>query len=521
MARRVDFLDARTDPFKQAMEKVQMYVFPRRIRIREFFHDFDNLRSGRCTLAQFARALKLSGVELSPSETDALADLYCCEPASARSNNVQSETLQAICYDKFCEEVDIVFVKGSPRNLGQPKALWPVRSHLPIAPPCVAVDSGIEWQAVGKVSASSSRFHCTQEEAHLLQRISVLCKTRGVVLKTCFQDFDRSPRAGTRVTARLGGKVTVNQFERLFPFKKECSQGEIDLLVERYRTEGGDVSYMALHDDVMEAMPTELPPCARSDMTPRADDTRWCHDTLASVDKIRAKVVERRTRLHDHFRDFDVLRKGVCTVGQVKTAFTILNIWKDIDRKDFENLVAQFTREDGMFSYVEFCAYVDQAFGVPGLEKKPLEQSSMPSPETTAPARRNRMRLAPEVIRQTHSVEKEIQHRIATRRIDIRPVFRDLDKTRTGHVTRTQFTRAMSSLGCDLDEPTMDLLANIYCDMGNRSDFNYLEFCAIIDPIPADTVAAHRALVAPVPPQSPPKYFNARGALRPRATAVA
>ena len=47
--------------------------------------------------------------------------------------------------------------------------------------------------------------------------------------------------------------------------------------------------------------------------------------------------------------------------------------------------------------------------------------------------------------------------------------FEDFDPARHGHVTKNQFARAMGSLGFELTEDEVNLLAMKYCDLGNKS----------------------------------------------------
>merc|ERR1719390_178123 len=86
---------------------------------------------------------------------------------------------------------------------------------------------------------------------HVLHRVALLVKTRGVVLKYCFQDFERS-HATSLTVPRRSGKVTVEQFWRCFPFIKDLEKEDVELIISRYSTSSGDVHYQQLHDDISE-----------------------------------------------------------------------------------------------------------------------------------------------------------------------------------------------------------------------------------------------------------------------------
>merc|ERR1719310_1628312 len=74
------------------------------------------------------------------------------------------------------------------------------------------------------------------------------------------------------------------------------------------------------------------------------------------MDKLRALVSERRLRLADCFIDFDKLRKGVCTMSQLRTVFTVLGI--QIECREYDDLEQLFGNEDGLFRYRDFCTTV-------------------------------------------------------------------------------------------------------------------------------------------------------------------
>merc|ERR1740138_1622434 len=231
---------------------------------------------------------------------------------------------------------------------------------------------------------------------HLLHRFATLCQTRGITVKYLFTDLDRAPIASpSRMNPARGGKVTKNQFIRNFPFQKEFTEEEKLKIAEHYQAKPeGDVHFMAMHNDVSQVMDHAMQPFPRSDLYLKPDDTEWSHHQLTPVEKIRAKTVEKRCRLFEHFQDFDPLRKGYCTPGQVKAVFTIMDLSKEIDKVQFDDLVTAYMRDDGLFCYKDFCLDCDSAFTVPNLEKDPLAVIPMPDPSCTAPARRNKMSLS-------------------------------------------------------------------------------------------------------------------------------
>eukprot|EP00928_Gymnodinium_smaydae_P065308 TRINITY_DN48475_c0_g1_i1.p1 TRINITY_DN48475_c0_g1~~TRINITY_DN48475_c0_g1_i1.p1 ORF type:complete len:507 (-),score=139.25 TRINITY_DN48475_c0_g1_i1:65-1528(-) len=462
----------------EALKKVQAYSFARRTRSKDHFVDFDKLRSGRCTKGQFVRGLRAMGISLHDSETAALVDHYT-EGADLLASPTQG--LQNVRYDRFCEDIDGVF--AAPMQGGPTDAF---------------INAAVQ---------------------QLLARLARLCRSSAVSLRSAFADgVVRTPLASPgRPTPRLmqsasaDVKVPVSHFRRAFPFLKEVTPADLDLLVSRYGRDAGLVDVDALQKDIEQAVNRE------GDFArPGAESVEWSQQRMSPVEKIRAKVVEKRVRLCEFFQDFDALRRGVCTVGQLKTVLSILTIEKDIDRADFSNLLALYCRDDGMFSYADFCADVQRVFALPGLEKDPLQSSRMPDADTTAPARRNRQNLPVAMLQKALDLEERLRQQVQRRRLLMRPMFADMDKVRSGHVTRRQMERVLSFFGFELDESSIGILCAVYCDLGNRHEFNYMDFCDSVEP-PDEAVKLAEQQLHVTDPDSPPKYFDAHGSIRPIA----
>lgn len=332
-------------------------------------------------------------------------------------------------------------------------------------------------------------------------------------LQVPLRDFERSSSAAAvSVNPRLCGKITVSQFRRLFPFRKEFSEEEINLVIQRYHTDRGDFNFQALHDDISEVLPSEAPPFPTSEFIKRPDCSDWAHDTVDPLEKIQAKIVEKRVRVRDLFLDYDPLRKGFCTVGQLKTVLTVNGLDKEVDKTQFDLLLGRYVREeDGLFHYNSFCRDVDMAFTTPNLEKQPTRSISMPDATSTITARRNRMSTTDARRAKVEDLEEKIRARILIRRTLMIPTFKDMDSRNNGIVTRNQFARCMWMLGFELDETAIALLASVYCDRGNHNEFNYLDFCKSVDPPNEDQAVANEQINAPFHPFVANKYFDARG----------
>lgn len=468
------------------IQKIQVYVFPRRIRVREFFLDFDKLRKGRVTHENFVRGLKLIGLDFSAVEVDALSDHFTEHGANILKPYV-------VNYVKFCQVIDECFDDPGAMN------------EICTSP------TGVQTQPEMR---AEERFEM------LMHRLSSLCKSRGVVLRFSYMDCDRSPSPSpARTNHRMSGKVTRNQFVRNFPFKKEFTQEEVNVIGDHYEVDSGDIHFQLLHTDVSDVMSSDPPPFPRSDFIFRPDDCEWTQHRLSPCEKLRAKIVEKRVRISESFQDFDALRKGYCTVGQVKAVFTILNLSKEIDRNEFDLLINLYGRDDGMFNYRMFCQEVDPTLnGVRELHKDPLATIPTLDPETMNNARKSYRVMSPTEMEQANALEDKLRARVRSRRMNLLPTFKDMDRKHWNHVSRDQFKRVMYTLGFELDEAQIDLLTGLYCDMGNRIDFNYMDFIRNIDIPSEDLQMALTQRNAPITGREahgPKQYFDDRGRVIP------
>jgi len=459
------------------IESVQQYAFQRRLRVKDGFRDYDQLRCGRCTRQQFMRGVNVVMPSLRKDELEALADHYTEE-------GVHVQRPQVIGYKRFVSAVEEVFTVA----------------HLERMPLRVVPRSGATLQNTFRpVTVGVDR----EEERvqAILLKIALLCKTRGMVFLSCFQDCDRSDSISL-VTPRYSGKATPSQFRQHFPLVGDFDDSELRLLAKRYTTPSGDVNYQALDSDITAAAkdvpaPTgDHAPCNRVPQSPMssvanrrlsADRCRREADlkvTLQSVDimdKLRAIVSERRLRLGDCFVDFDKLRKGLCTMSQLQTVFTVLGI--ELEPQDYKNLGEIFRNEEGLFCYREFCTNVCEIqqmnIGSWDMELPPTPRPSTARIEDERPGSRIRY-LAPLSDSQQERlafIEDSIRRRAEVWSLDLKKNFQDFDKVCTGHVTRTQFHRIMNMMQYELTKAHADMLCQAYCDTDNGQEFNYIDFC--------------------------------------------
>ena len=101
--------------------------------------------------------------------------------------------------------------------------------------------------------------------------------------------------------------------------------------------------------------------------------------------RLQAVVVMKRVRIEEFFRDFDKLRKGKVTVPQFRTVLSMLNF--PLTEAEFASL-AQRYNADGHFAYAKFCATINLAFTLKGIDKNPVASVKPVTREDTVAARR-------------------------------------------------------------------------------------------------------------------------------------
>merc|ERR1712194_636710 len=242
------------------------------------------------------------------------------------------------------------------------------------------------------------------------------------------------------------------------------------------------------------------------------------------LERVTAKAIELRVRLEDYFQDFDNLRKGFCSKGQMNTVFGILGLSKYFTFEELEGLKAMYLEMEGeqckreMFNYARFCGDVSSATTYKELHKDPLARTAIAPSSCTMPARRSKRDLTEKENAQILEIEADIRSRVLKRRILFVNQFKDFDRTNQGHVTVAQFSRVMASLGMRQDDEPTELLAKKYCDLGgrytnaaSRLHFNYREFCAVCDPVPDELKLAELQSKQPYVLPTATTYFTMNG----------
>jgi len=336
------------DP-EDVVERIQAMTVMKRVRVTEFFYDFDKLRKGVVTKDQFRRVLSLYGYGLTDPEYESLEKKYLDK------DNFMS-------YAKFCKDIDSVFtLKGIDKD------------------PTIAVKP---LEVTDSLKARRKRIELDDESKKKLFEIvntaSKLVLTQRFNMKPFFQAFDTT----------ACGYVTKSQFARvLSQVGLKPSEETMNILLKYYMNKGNldEVNYVDFVNDVdkpediylVQPKDVSLATCqkimetkeeklaAKKQIVSRTPED--LEDVLALI---RKKVKQERLRLAEFLRDFDKLRSGSITTTQLRLGLNMGKI--DLSNAEFDQICEHFKSDiPGKVKWHDLIDKVEEVFVLKGLETKP------------------------------------------------------------------------------------------------------------------------------------------------------
>eukprot|EP01012_Entosiphon_sulcatum_P068028 TRINITY_DN979_c0_g1_i1.p1 TRINITY_DN979_c0_g1~~TRINITY_DN979_c0_g1_i1.p1 ORF type:complete len:950 (-),score=242.08 TRINITY_DN979_c0_g1_i1:372-3221(-) len=468
------------------IERIQAHCKQTRVRVHEFFADFDKLRSGFVSPQQFRRSLDMCGLGplLTDQDARSLADAFA-SPDGLRVN-----------YAAFCDTVDSVFtvkklektptLQPSSSNSGGGGSS-PLQRSRKAAAQNAATLTPEQWQVFG------------QKQAEYIKET----QARGLILKEFFRDFD----------PHRCGRVTVPQFKRCFPFRVD--QPTLDAFVQRYRDGDGDVNYLAWVTDVNDAIAAEQTTSPRQ-REARVRTPKPTMDSDALLLELQKQVLVNRIRVAEVFRDYDRLRSGFVSDAQFASGLGMLKFQKfALLPEHIGMLVSRYVvgEELGVkrVAYTRFVDEMDGVFTEKGLEKTPLKRAGLRTDllqkSVTVLPLANEQRV--------NELLEQIRSTIRTRRILLRPFFQDFDRVTKGvyqtkHTTRSRFERALAYVGITLSAADFRILCDKYQVVESSGapseNVAYDDFCRDVDPMysekPYEPSASASASSSPPSPLS-------------------
>ncbi|CAF0920343.1 unnamed protein product [Adineta ricciae] len=434
-----------------AEEKIRVKTIALGLRVTEFFHDFDRLRSGYVTASQFKRCLDTNlRLQLSPEEEQLLLQKY----GHKRDGSV--------CYREFCDVIN--------RKYPETTITAHPEHFTNAAPPYLN-----SWR--------STRHIGTQDESErlkdVLQRIATYCKQRRIDVLTAMEHYDKHQM----------GEITDSQFYRAY-VGPQLDEAEMTLLRDKYSdpSKPGLMNYLNFVQDLNRlARTTEaaalFPAANNADQTPfiGVEEQAEQRSVQEILDKIRIATFKYGIRISDFFKDYDKLRSGVITETQFESALS-LSVQKQafLNMNDIKKLTEYYRRPDGRVYYKEFVDSMESAFNIPELEKKPLTQVHRPGQGLLSrPLNTN---LSPDEEDRVSEILAVIIEKVKKRRLVLFPFFKPYDRSKafTRACTKHQFGRVLRTLDLIPSPHDFNILCKKFEDR-ETGDINYALFCQMTE----------------------------------------
>lgn len=442
-------------------------VASNRVRVREFFFDFDPLRSGHCTQEQFKRALissKFSG--LNDDELQALAVKFTNDGRGLVRYGDFADLMEEAFTKKGLEKKPTATLDSRSKAI----ALAPVRSVAELDPEDEELCSG----ALGEIER--------------------VVAERRIDLVPMFKDFDR----------RNENMVSRDQFLRVL--QKEglliAAPKVVSAVVRKFAGGSNDRTarvdyraFVALADP--KAAVAEKPAPVRAERESKEADV------AAVMRSIKLQVVKSRIRVGEFLREFDPLRKGAITKHQLEAGLSSASLSlapHEIDALAIAYADVRTVDATGvpLVNWRGFVGDVDLVFTTPGLELDPEADvaanvtgaitGSLGLPSALGGVGVPRSDLAGDA-RLTAAEEAQLRLLLAalettikTRGIEVVPAFQDFDRLRKGIVPMTQFRRVMDKIALPLSDSEVALVGRAFAAPStDRPEVQYQWFIAAID----------------------------------------
>eukprot|EP00750_Incisomonas_marina_P032935 INCI944.1.p1 GENE.INCI944.1~~INCI944.1.p1 ORF type:complete len:935 (+),score=178.76 INCI944.1:259-3063(+) len=477
---------ARTPPSRVDVQYVIASIKDRvkklRIRVADFFYDYDPLRTGFVTENLFTTALETARLQLTGSQMEELSKFY----ANAEGGtDARGEPF--VQYSRFVDELDAMFTqKGLERD---PDADVEAFTRTAAAVGDTPNDDSLDPQ----------QRLTTEEEDQLrevLNRVDTYVKRVQQDIVTPFTDFDRSRR----------GIVTAEQFKRAV---KKCLEflteadvfvvmkafqapdgtgkmGSLDTTANRARYIGYKWFVAAVDnvDGVLGNLPNPADP--RMESIPNKTQGAVARHTarpnrVAVVDNVDASVsardalrkiaqlqVAQRKQVREFMEQYDPLRKGFLT--QAKFECALDNAGFQLSRSQqvaLEKKYAHFdSRRADMVMYKDLLRDLRQESAAGGGQRA---QGNVGADDLSLAVRSSVVRLA---------------HVVRQRRIQCKNSFVARDRLREGTLTPAQFRGVIDSLGLKqhVSDSALEALVKAFKSEKHPSRVDYRRFLQLVDP---------------------------------------
>jgi len=444
-----------TDSFLPIEREISTIIKTRRIRICEFFKDFDRLRSGKITTFQFTRCLnQVFGSARSDGMTQTEEELLI-KKYGDKNNEVD--------YKRFTDTIQGVFDPHDMTSL-----------------PSSQIINTTEYLGDRNQNVSDATLIVVDRT---LKQLEPFYEYHGIDIRQCFQDFAK----------HNNGRITASQFKRNFPGSETIASTDIDALAEYYTCSMTDfvptgttasplVNYLNFYLDIEDLRKKRKWWIGRSNtvesttdrdnagqVQQNAGDNAGMDNELQSLfSRLHVAIFKNRIRTTEFFRDHDKLRSGIITRNQFIRGLTLAQDGVQLGAslltgEEIKRIADYYSDANGMVRYKKFCYKMENTFNIPNLEKQPTLNPVRPSPKQL---QTKLTELNPEEESRIQQLIHDIREYVTKRRIMLYPYFKDFDRgagyTRT--VTKGQFARILNFSSIKLAPTDLELIYRKYRD---------------------------------------------------------
>lgn len=422
--------------------KIRIHVEASGVRLTEFFIDYDRLRSGNVTRAQFGRVLdQMLKTSLTSEELNVLFDKYDLKNDGK------------VNYKEFCNNIVRAFpdkdLNNDPNNYiyKNPEYLGTFRS-------------------MKKLNQQEE-----DELRNLLGTLNSFCARRNMDILEKFRDYDRNNI----------GVVTESQFVRIMN-EPPMKESELEILIRKYQhpDRKGSVNYLNFYNDI-KSNPDVFKNSLGFPNGPVLSKEESGLSIQEIIDKISTASYKFGIRVHDFFKDSDGLRSGMVTDRQFITGLTNGFLKPaNLCSEDIIQLSEYFKQPGGRIDYKSFCDSVENVFTIPDMEKKPLAHVVRPPRGLLNRTLNGNLSLYEED--QVATCLQTMTERVRKYKMQVFPYFKDFDRSTafTRNVSKIQFGRVLTTLNLMPSTEMFTLLCKKFQDSVN-GDINYPLFCQIVD----------------------------------------
>lgn len=428
-----DIVKFKPDDVEDVLARIRTACKQQRIRIGEFFRDFDKLRSGYITEAQFRIGLNMAKVVLSSYEFEELTTYF---QAPKEGKHVR--------WRDFCDAVDEVFTKK-----GLEKAVDTV------------LDDARTQTIYGRTNPSKPQKNVVEE---VVQRFKQLLIRQRLDAKSFFQDFDRHKHF----------KVSPKQFRQVLAnFGFTMSDEELEALVKIYGNQQNDIQYLNFISDAN---------LKRGDLSGDSSAKGVYYGTALTftgaetiddlMQKVKSLIKKDRIRLGEFFQDHDILRKGTVPAQKFRGVLCAQKILLTNEEYDILERIFQVQGDPTKVNYVQFNEEIERIFTEKDLEKDPLKKiSEFKAPSILDP--KDILNIEEEKI--LDACLQRIGLEVKLKRLLIKPFFQDKDKSKSGFIANTRFRSIFDTMKLKVTEQEFDIINKRFQAKANN-EINYVEF---------------------------------------------